>query len=153
MVWWNEMTLLALTGIGIPPFSARGITQTLEPIDAAVVQRRTINGVLVDLGQSEFRKYLSSLSCADMTSPAFNEVVIGTILTVDCIPELSVAGTLPTPHSSWTGNARPIVPGSLRERDGFIFYRPRLTMMVVGHSVEKDEFGAVVTWSLDLEEV
>jgi hypothetical protein len=63
-------TVLTLSGIGVPPYSARGLTQTLEPIDAAAQLRRTVNGALRDFGYTPFRKYRSTISCADQEPPA-----------------------------------------------------------------------------------
>lgn len=147
------MKELALTGMGIPPFSIRGVTQTLEVLERDDL-RRNMNGTLLDLSNSNFRKFVSEIECEDMTSPAQHDIWRGKILTVDCIVELAVAGTLPDPPEDWEDNIRPIVPGSLRERDGFIFYRPRLTMMVVEPPVvERDEWGGVVGWSMTLGEV
>ena len=42
---------------------------------------------------------------------------------------------------------------SLREENGFVFYRPRLLMSVIDYQVENDEWNASFNWSLDLEEV
>lgn len=138
-------TLLELTGIGVPPYSARGLSQTLEPIAAAGSQRRTVNGTLVDLSRSEFRKYKSTIKCADHQAPAFNGIWPGQVVTVKCVAELSY----PT-----GGNAsRTVVSGSSRTEGSFVFYRPQLTMQVVGFSMEKDEYGATTSWTLELEEV
>lgn len=138
---------LTLTGMGITPFSHRGVTQTLEPIDPATNQRRTMNGALVDLSLAAFRKYQSTISCEDMNAPALDGVMPGKVLTVGCIVELAYAGSLPM-----TLNTRPAVSGSPRESGGFVFYRPSLTMQVTGFSQERDEWGGVTSWQLDLEE-
>src|SRR5436309_12059154 len=99
----NDNTLLALTGIGIPDYSARGLTQTLEPIEAAASLRRTVNGGLKDLSFAQFRKYRSTISCRDQEPPAVDGVWPGQVVTIDCIAELSY----PTGGSS----ARPVVSG------------------------------------------
>jgi hypothetical protein len=57
-------TVLVLHGIGIPEYSARGVTQTLQPIEAAGSLRRTVNGTLKDLSFAQFRKYRSNIGCA-----------------------------------------------------------------------------------------
>ena len=62
--------VLILSGIGVPPYSARGASQTLEPIQASQQLRRTINGELIDISRAEFRKYRSTISCADQLPPA-----------------------------------------------------------------------------------
>jgi hypothetical protein len=63
--------------------------------------------------------------------------------------ELSYLGALPLGGN----NSRPAVTGSARAADGYVFYRPVMTMMVVGHTVERDPWGKVTSWQLDLEEV
>ena len=49
-------SMLTLSGVGVPPYSARGLTQSLEPIDGAAQLRRTVNGALADLSYEPFRK-------------------------------------------------------------------------------------------------
>ena len=58
----SEDTLLVLTGIGIPDYSERGLTQTLEPVEAAISLRRMVNGGPKDLSFAQFRKYKSTIS-------------------------------------------------------------------------------------------
>ena len=138
--------MLTLSGIGVPPYSARGASQTLEPIQAAQQMRRTINGELIDISRAEFRKYRSTISCVDQQPPAVDGVWPGQVLTVGCISELSyrTAGSTPS---------RNMVAGSSRTEGDYTFYRPSLTMRVVAFSQDTDEYGAVVSWSLQLEEV
>ena len=138
--------MLTLSGIGVPPYSARGASQTLEPIQASQQLRRTINGELIDISRAEFRKYRSTISCVDQQPPAIDGVWPGRVLTVGCISELSylTAGGAP---------ARPLVSGSSRTEGDYTFYRPSLTMRVVAFSQDTDEYGATVSWSLQLEEV
>jgi hypothetical protein len=141
-----DETLLGISGPGISPYSARGLSQTLEPIDAAKNMRRTINGTLLDVSAVQFRKYRSTISCNDQNTPALDGIWPGMTLTVDCVATLSykAAGGAPS---------RPVVPGSSYIQGVFTIYRPRLTMMVSNYSVQEDEYGATVSWSLDLEEV
>ena len=138
--------MLTLSGIGVPPYSARGASQTLEPIGSSQQLRRTINGELIDISRAEFRKYRSTISCVDQQPPAIDGVWPGRVLTVGCISELSylTAGGAP---------ARPLVSGSSRTEGDYTFYRPSLTMRVVAFSQDTDEYGAAVSWSLQLEEV
>ena len=138
--------VLTLSGIGVPPYSARGASQTLDPIQASQQLRRTINGELIDISREEFRKYRSTISCADQQSPAVDGVWPGQVLTVGCISELSykTSGGVP---------ARNVVAGSSRTEGDYTFYRPSLTMRVVAFSQDTDEYGAAVSWSLQLEEV
>lgn len=139
-------TLLVISGIAIPPYSARALSQTLFPIAAASQMRRTINGALVDISSSLFRKYGSVISCTDQQHPALNGIWPGLQVTVDCISELS--------YTTSGGSAdRVVVSGSSRTSGTFTFYRPRLTMRVMNYDVNFDEWGASVSWSLSLEEV
>lgn len=147
----NE-TLLVLSGHGVAPYSARGLTQTLDPIGAAAATRRSINGELKDLSQPQFRKYASTISGNDQLSPALDGVWPGATVTVDCVAELAY-------KTSGGSPSRPLadVPSSeaapTRTEGDFTYYRPRLVMKVVGYSVQEDEYGRAVQWSLQLEEV
>lgn len=142
----NGSTLLVVAPFGLPPFSARGITQTLTPINLAQNLRRTVNGGLVSLAPPQFRKYASKISCHDVDAPAIDGVFPGLAVTVDCVAELAyrtIGGT----------QQRPVVDGSLRTEGDFTFYRPRLEMLVVSVSTQQEEWAAAVAWSLDLEEI
>jgi len=146
----TELTLLRLDPIGIPPYSARGITQSLELIDAASQMGRTVNGTLIDLSEPAFRKYRSTITCTDQQQPALDGVWPGQVLTVDCAAELSYLTSGGSP-------ARPLASNTddpaTRTEGNFTFYRPRLTMMVVSYRTDFDEWGAAVNWSLELAEV
>lgn len=140
-----EKTLLVLSTNGVPLYSARGLDQTLEPIDAAHVTRRTINGILVDMSVVKFHKYKSQIKCQDVEAPALDGVMPGMAVTVDCVAELvfrTVGGT-PT---------RTVIAGSTRVVGDFTIYRPRLDMMVMTFQQSISEYGRTVGWSLDLEE-
>src|SRR4029078_9854115 len=114
----GHSTLLELVGIGVPPYSARGLSQSLAPIDQAVNIVRAIDGSLLDMSYAPFRKYKSSISCDDQQAPAVDGVWPGQLLTVSCVAELCVADPgVPD---------RPVVPGSQRTAEGFIYYRPVL---------------------------
>lgn len=140
-----EATLLVLSSNGVPLYSARGLDQTLEPIDAAHVTRRTINGLLVDLSVTKFHKYKSSIKCTDVEAPALDGVMPGMALTVDCVAELvyKTAGGTPS---------RTVIAGSARIVGDFTIYRPRLDMMVVGVQQSISEYARDVQWQIDLEE-
>lgn len=146
----TDTTLLRLDPIGVPPYSARKLNQTLEPIDGAAQLARTVNGELTDLSDGEtFRKYKSTISCTDQQMPALSGVWPGMILTVDCVAELSyLTGGSPEREIAGT-TADPATD----TQDGFVFYRPRLTMRVVGYSTNITEWDADIAWRLDLEEV
>jgi len=143
----NAFTLLALTGIGVSPYSARGLQQTLTPIAQATAQRRTVNGDLKDLSFLGFQKYHSQITGSDQLPPICDGLWPGRLVTLDCVAELcftTAPGVSPL---------RPVVTGSLRTEDTLTFYRPRLAMMVVSLTMQTDEYGAQVGWTLDLEEV
>jgi hypothetical protein len=132
--------------MGVPLYSARGLTQTLEPIHQAQQLRRNINGALVDLSVGAFRKYASKISCTDQRAPAIDGIWPGQTVVVSCAAELSylTAGGAPT---------RPVVSGSSYTEGAFTFYRPQLTMRVVTPQTQMDEWKASVQWTLDLEEI
>jgi hypothetical protein len=139
-------TILVLSGIGVPLYSARGLTQSLEPIDAAANLQRTINGELVDFSYAQFRKYKSSISCSDQRPPACDGIWPGKVVTVDCVSELSYLTATGSPQ-------REVVTDSSYVEGDFTFYRPRLNMLVVGFSMTADEWDAGVNWQLQLEEI
>lgn len=132
--------------VGLAAYSARGVTQTLEPDPSSQQMRRTVNGEMRDLSASQFRKYISTISCRDLQPPAFGSLWPGQIITVDCVVELCEEATT-------AGLERTAVSGSEREASGFHYYRPQLTMMVDSFSLDYDEWQAYVGWSLKLVEV
>lgn len=144
-------TVLSLSGMGIPPYSARGLTQTLSPIAAAANMRRTVNGALVDVSDSVFRKFSSVIRGSDIDPPAVEGVWPGLLVSVDCIVELAQESE--STEGGTEGLDKTAVPGSTRYEDGFVFYRPRLNMRVTNFEVSKNEWGAVTDWTLSLEEL
>jgi hypothetical protein len=143
-------TLLVIApaeGGGAPrlaPYSARGLTQTLELIDTAP-PRRTINGALDGATPERFRKYRSTITCTDFWTPALDGAYRGQAVTVDCVAELAYPAT--------GAATRPAVPGSERTVGEFVFYRPRLEMLVLDIRVSADEYGAEYSWQIELEEI
>jgi hypothetical protein len=146
-------TLLILDGIGVPLYSARGLTQTLSLIPAIgggsgggqnPLLRRTINGVLDDLSAPQFRKYATKITCTDQEAPAFDGVFPGMVVTIWCVVELAY------PQSG--SPSRPVVSGSARSQGGFNIYRPIIVCRVKDLSTLKDEWGASVGWELYGEE-
>lgn len=134
---------LVITGIGLPPASIRGVTQTLEPIAAAAQVMRTVNGGLVDLAPVAMRKYASTITCRDQAPPALSGVWPGLAVTVDSVAELV--------YETATGAPERTVVESRTDGD-FTFYRPRLAMRVLSFSTDRDEWGAAVGWTMALEE-
>jgi hypothetical protein len=137
-------TLLVITGVGLPSWSARGLNQTLAPIEASAQMRRTVNGELLDISYLPFQKYGSKITCDDLRIPAIDGVWPGDEVTVECVAELSY----PTGGTA----QRPAVPGSSRTEGGFVFYRPILVMLVKNIETQTDEWGATMQWTIDCEE-
>jgi hypothetical protein len=142
----NYLTLLEISGIDLPHYATRGLTQTLEPIDQAKQTRRTVNGSLKDISAPQFQKYKSTITCTDQQNPGLDGVWPGLQVTVDCVAELSYKTSGGSPD-------RPVVTDSSRTDGDWTFYRPRLTMRVTSYSTQTDEYGASVGWQLDLEEI
>lgn len=143
----SDETLLVISGLNLPPYAVRGITQTLTPIQGQAQLRRTINGVLDDLSPSQFRKYASTITCTDQQTPALDGIWEGLFVTVDCVAELAYR----TADSDIDMPGREVVAS--REEGDYTFYRPRLNMRVTRWQVTTDEYGAEVGWQLDLEEI
>lgn len=141
-----DTTLLSLSGMGVPPYSARGLSETLSPIGAAASMRRTVNGTLVDLSASQFRKYAIAISGSDQQPPACDGIWPGQEIIIDCISELCILTDTEGPRHA-------AVSGSEREDGDFTFYRPQITARVVSFQQQTDEYGAVVAWTLSAEEV
>lgn len=137
-------TELNLWGIGVPRYSARGLSQTLEPIDDHEQIERTIDGGLIDMSSDELRKYKSTITGSDQQPPAVDGVWAGREVTVDCIAELAC--------DQYAILGRTPVEGSQRDSHGFTIYRPRLVMWVFRFSLERDEYGVQISWKMELEE-
>lgn len=127
--------------MGISPYSARGLKQSFAPIQQAAQLRRTISGVLIDLSQPEFRLFKSTISGGDQRPPAFAGMWPGMPVSVENIAELGAVDGAPDRA----------VAGTWSE-DGVTYVRYALDMLIMGWNVEQDEYGASVSWSLDLEE-
>jgi hypothetical protein len=137
----NGQTVLVIDGVEIPYGAGRGVRQTLTPIGQATQLRRTVNGDLIDISSTLFRKYTTTITCTDQAAPTLDNIWPGMEIVIDCAVELPGTAT------------RPVVSGSTRVDGDATFYRPQLTMMVTSFSVEVDEWQAVVGWSLSAEEV
>ncbi len=142
----TTLTVLVLEGMGIPQYSTRGASQKLTPIAQASANiYRDVNGDLQAAGGTQFRKYASQISCTDQRPLSSNGVWPGQLVTVSCIQELSYPTATGSPE-------RDVVAGSSYVEGAFTFYRPQLDMMVLGYELTTDEYGAIVGWTLDLEE-
>ena len=142
----STLLRVLLDGVDIlAPYSARGLTQTLEPIEAAAQMRRVISGTLRDISQNQFRKYKSSISCNDQDVPGLEGIWQGMQVVLESAQELAYPTDSRTPE-------RTPVSGSERTANGFSFYRPTLTMLVTAYNLSYDEYGHQAGWQLDLEE-
>jgi hypothetical protein len=153
----NRGTLLVITplsgsgGLTITPYSARGLTQTLEQIGDTSNIERDVNGFLHDISPPWMHQYSSTITCKDVFTPVMNQAWRGMLCQVDCACELNyVTGGTPD---------RPIVTGSSRTEtyaDGVIssvtFYRPSLIMMVLDIKRNFGEWPAEEQWRVELQE-
>lgn len=153
------LTLLVISplsgsnGLTLPPYAARGLDQTLDPITnisgsggnvLGVQLRRDVNGNLGDFSKPQFHKYASTITCTDGDAPAFDDVWLGQIVEVDCAAELR--------YLTATGSPARTVVDSRVEGD-YTYYRPRLTMMITGIKNTFKEYPALYNWQIDLQEV
>ena len=152
----DTVLVLSFDGLGaapgVNPYSARGLRQTLDPIHAVRDQggggsilRYTVNGDLIDVSPHQLRKYRSEISGNDSAPPAIDGLWAGMVVQVSCIYELSYLTANGAP-------GRTPVPGSQRVEGDFTYYRPQLTMMIADFNADRDEWGAVTSWKLVLQE-
>jgi hypothetical protein len=144
-----DIHFTASSAPGVNPYSARGLTGTLTPIDAAngsSLVARTVNGTLIDISAPQMRKYKLEISGTDQAPPALDGVWVGMVVTVNSFVELAYLTAGGTPE-------RTPVSGSSRVEGAFTYYRPQFTMMVVEHQQGFEEWAANSPWSLVLEEV
>lgn len=141
----NQDTLITITGASLTRWSARGLTQVIVPIDQSKQFHRTINGKLRDVSDGAFRKYATSISCKDQRVPAIDGVWPGMKVIIECCAELAfpVGGTA----------QRPVVSGSTRTENGFVFYRPILEVILTSvPDISFEEWAAEYSWQLEGEE-
>lgn len=167
-------TELKISGVGFPPFSARGCVQTLVPLKTQSFHR-TINGELLYLGGQGFHKFTSTIVCQDLGAFSSQIFGIGQEVDVACIQRL---------WQPFEGSERPQeltllrpgVPGSLIAKDegmksvdvtilsdthvrltspgpGHISYCPKLRMRIREFSLKTHEWDAHNSWVMVLEEV
>jgi hypothetical protein len=134
---------------GVNPWSARQLRGTLRPIAMASgdsLVARTVNGTLVDLSASQMRKYRLEIAGDDMAAPALDGMWVGMQVVVNCHVELAYLTAGGTP-------GRTPVSGSQRIDGNYTYYCPQFSMLIVQMQVERQEWAAVVNWSLTLEEI
>jgi hypothetical protein len=153
-----------------PPFSARECSQTLTLLPGGSL-RRTINGELIRVGGNAHQKFCSIITCKDHMTPAFGNFWAGSLVKVVCIQTLTQM--IPALASCVVLERDPLkvrvqdIKGaeilSLRSEGknvflpsefpgGFVTYHPWLVMLVKTYRLETDEWGAIVGWTLELEE-
>lgn len=137
-------TILSLGDIALPVGSARGIKQTLEPIN--IVRRRTVNGDLRSLTPEQLKRWRVNVSCSDQNTPAIDD-----LLSLD--DEIAVVPIQEWKFTTATGSpSRRIAIGTDHDEDGITYYRPVLMMMITAFSSSIDEWAADQSWSITLEE-
>lgn len=143
----SNPTNLVMEGLGVMPYSARGLSQRLEPIAEAAHLERDENGGLIDFSYTPFQKYKSTISGSDQRPPSVDGKWPGKLVVVECIATLV--------HPEYEGFSREPVNNdeAIKYEGGFVIFRPRLTMLVMGFNWQEDEYGAIVGWTIDLEEV
>ena len=140
-----EGTILTITGMGIAPYSARGLSQQIAPITEASNLRRSINGRAMNWSHAQFQKYATKITCTDMNVPALDGIWPGQEFTMECACNLA--------HHMYAAPQRPVVEGSDYQEGEFIFYRPVLEVQFVNFDYPFDEWGAKVGWTMDFVEV
>lgn len=165
-------TLLVIAGPALPRWSARGLTESLEPVDNGRL-RRTVNGDLAFVGDAGGRKYAVSVAARDTRAPAFAGQWRGSAVTIDCVSMLSqwaasgtsvTLGRTPVSGSveaetadgasvTVSGVSGAVATLAANPSGAFVRFRPQLACLVDSFSQDTDEWGAAVGWSLKLVEV
>jgi len=156
-------TVLDLVELGIAPGSGRALTQSIEPIAAGSL-RRLANGRLVSRMRPSLRKYRISINFSDVWPPAFGGLWAGDEVTVHSAAELEqkASVSLERPHVLgsivWRDAAGYTLPSGegetvAPEGAAWVVYRPILECLVESWDLERDEYGEVVSATLNLQEV
>ncbi len=134
------------TEIPFPANSGTFIDCDLSPIADSAHLARDVNGNLIDLGDSRFRKYALTLSCGGgVQLPGLANLWPGMAFTVELPVVLKEPGTTPS---------REAVEGSVRLVGGYVEYRPVMSVMLTQNSLQETEWrGRSSGWSLSFEEI
>ncbi|WP_370311270.1 glycine-rich domain-containing protein [Sagittula sp.] len=134
------------TEIPFPANSGTFIDCDLSPIADSAHLARDVNGNLIDLGDSRFRKYALTLSCGGgVQLPGLANLWPGMAFTVELPVVLKEPGMTPS---------RDAVEGSVRLVGGYVEYRPVMSVMLTQNSLQETEWrGRSSGWSLSFEEI
>lgn len=161
----------------IPFYSARGCSQTLEPLHS-VQTFRTLKGDLISFTQESHLKYSSIIECKDIHPLALDGIWPGMSLFVECIcllitPQLTgnqkvCLKRAPVTTSLWVhplDSPPTLLPQECVDLEkhevrlpddlakGHISYRPRLHMMVQEFSIKTHEWEGETGWKMKLIEL
>lgn len=78
----KNLTKTLISGVAFPPGSDLYIVCDVSPIAQASDLRRSVNGDLINLARSPFKKYRVSLTCADIRPAAIDHLFPGDYLEV-----------------------------------------------------------------------
>ncbi|WP_312356698.1 hypothetical protein [Agrobacterium sp.] len=162
-MYFPTETVLDLVELGIIPQSARQLGQTLS-LESAGSLRRLANGELKSRMRPSLRKFKSTITFSDTYPPAFNALWAGDIITVHCAAELSgrVGSAFVRQHVPgsviWRNDLGDVVAPGEDETVAPVgatnyTFRPIIVFMVEGWDLDTDEYGAVVSSTLNLREV
>jgi hypothetical protein len=142
-------TLLTISGLGGFKYQARGLRQKFYVIKEAIQLKRTINGVLTDISNPAFRLYGTKIVVpSDVNAPPLDNLWPGAQITINS------AGCFSYLNGNPGSPGREAVTGSMYEENGYTFYQPVLTCLVVEPDLgDFDEWGCAYTWGLQAEEI
>lgn len=158
------------TEIRIPRHAGFGVEQSMAFIELAGQAKRDVNGGLIRIQNSLFRKYTTEISVSRTGAPTFGNLNPQDLLTIHCVAEItqrvsSGAATLirdPVPDSvrCFKANDKEIAGFSVSERSvtgatgaTYLTFRPILECAVSAFSWNQNEITGEVSWSLSAEEV
>jgi len=130
----------------LAPYSARGLTQSLQLVQGQNDVDRTINAELIDLTDAAFRKYKTVISCKDVRTPCLDGAYLGQTVTIHCITRLSYLTDTGSP-------SRPEVPYSVFTEGAVTYYNPIITFLITNIQNSLDEYPDDNAWQIEGEEV
>lgn len=168
-------TLLTISGVGLPPMSARGCTQELIPIPNGEF-RKTVNGALVFVKTSDYQRYRTIIKCSDMNCPAVGNIWMGSKVEIGCIQNIWQNADsschsikllkIPADNSVVVIDEQQRYLKHILDEESvvhilddnisgqiFISYRPKLDMLITDFRVETNEWELKTSWILCAEEI